>query len=182
MRHFRVLLPTLALALIAAPAQARAVSTDSARVAATGTARPDAPIPAEVRATIDSHRARARAAFEAGRTEEARHELLAAASLMRESGVLPTDELFAVATIALVEERPLVAAQAMDDLAANAEAFGQPWVEAQALREAANQYAAADRSDVARQRVALLRTLLTSAQIPDSFRAEVETQVASQER
>ena len=181
MRHVRVLLPTLALALAAAPSPARAVTPDSVRVP-TSSARVDAPIPAEVRATIDSHRAQARAAFEAGRNEQARQELLAAASLLREAGVLPSDELFAVATIALVEERPLLAAQTMDDLAASAEAFGQPWVEAQALREAASQYAAADRSDISRQRVDLLRTLLTSAQIPDSFRAELRTQVASQER
>jgi hypothetical protein len=180
MRHLRVLLPTLALALVAAPAQARAVSTDSARVAPASTARLDLPIPAEVRAMIESHRAESRASFEAGRYEEARRELLTAASLMREAGVLPTDELFTVATIALVEERPLVAAQTMDDLAANAEAFGQPYVQAQALLEAATQYAAADRSDVAQERIALLRSLLASPQIPDSFRAEVASRLAAQ--
>jgi len=182
MRHVRVLLPTLALALAAAPAQARAVTLDSARVASTSTARLDAPIPAEVQAMIESHRAEARASFEAGRHEQARRALLAAASLMRGAGVLPADELFTVATIALVEERPLLAAQTMDDLAANAEAFGQPYVEAQALLESATQYTAIDRSDVARERIALLRTLLASPQIPDGFRAEVESRLAPSKR
>jgi hypothetical protein len=183
MRHVRVLLPAVALVLAAAPAQARVSTPDSARVVATNApVRADAPIPEAMRARIDGHREKARALFEAGHNAEARRELMAAASLLRESGVLPSVELITVATIALVEERPLLAAAAMDDLAANAEAFDQPDVEAQALLESATQYAAADRSDVARERIALLRTLLPSPQIPDSFRAELESRLVSSKR
>lgn len=180
MRHFRVLMPAVALVLAAAPAQARVSTPDSARVATNASARVDAPIPEATRARIEGHRERARALFELGRNADARRELMTAASLMRESGVLPSVELITVATIALVEERPLVAAAAMDDLAANAEAFDKPDVEAQALLEAATQYAAAGEFAVARERHELLRTLLASTKVANGVRAEVEARVVAQ--
>lgn len=176
MRHLRVLLPAVALVLAAAPAQARVSSPDSARAVVSAAA----PIPEAVRTRIEGHREKARALFEAGHSAEARRELMTAASLMRESGVLPSVELITVATIALVEEKPLVAAAAMDDLAANAEAFGQPDVEAQALLEAATQYAAAGEIAVARDRHELLRTVLASSKVASAVRAEVEARVVAQ--
>ena len=180
MRHFRVLLPAVALVLAAAPAQARVTTPDSARAAASAPARTDAQIPEAIRARIEGHREKARALFELGHPAEARRELMTAASLMRESGVLPSVELITVATIALVEERPLVAAAAMDDLAANAEAFDQPDVEAQALLEAATQYAAAGETAVARDRHELLRALLASSKVANGVKAEVEARVVAQ--
>jgi hypothetical protein len=184
MRRSRLILPALAIVVLASPVRAWAAaasSTDSLPVALTvAPARVDAPIPEDVRARVEILRNQARTQFESGHAAQARRELLAAASLLRQAGALPTDELFTVATIALVEERPLVAAQAMDDLAASAEALGRPDVEARALLESAIQYAAADERGVARERFVLLRTLLASPGFPESVRAELQVRVGSQ--
>lgn len=187
MRCSRLLLPTLALTLLAGPVRAMTATADSGRV--TPTTKTDSSrattrmygerMEEEVRAQVETHRSQARTFWETGRTAKARREFMAAARLMRESGVLPTEELFAAATIALVEERPRVAAEVMDTLATHAAALGQPIVQARALLEAATQYAAAGQNDLARARYVALRTLLGSPHIPDSFRAEVDARVVA---
>jgi len=188
MRCSRLLLPTFALVLLATPAHASVASDDSGRIilpttsdSGRGVSRPDGErMPEEVRAQVESHRAQARAYWEAGRTAQARREFLAAGRLMTAAGVLPTEELLAAATLALVEERPRVAAEVMDTLAANAITLGQPQVQARALLEAASQYAIAGQKDVARERFAALRALLASPYITDSFRSEVADRTAAQ--
>lgn len=189
MRCSRLFLSALALTLLAAaPVRAMTAAADSGRV--TPSTKTDSSrattrmygerMGDEVRAQVETHRSQARANWETGRTTKARREYMAAARLMRESGVLPTEELFAAATIALVENRPRVAAEVMDTLAADAVALGQPLVQARALLEAATQYAAAGQDDLARDRYAALRALLASPHIPDSFRSEVDARVVAQ--
>lgn len=189
MRTTRLLPSVFAIAILVGPVQASASSADSTRVApAAATDSSSVPVRKtaddrmadEVRQQVETHRAQARAFWQNGRAAQARREFLNAASLMSESGVLATDELFSAATLALVEERPLVAAQVMDKLAENAVAFGQPLVQAQALLEAATQYAAVGQPEVARERYDVLHALLASPHIPDSFRAEVDARTKSQ--
>ena len=189
MRTTRLLPSVFAIAILVGPVQAWASSTDSTRVAPAA-ATDSSNVPArknaddrmadEVRQQVETHRAQARAFWQNGRAAQARREFLNAASLMSESGVLATDELFSAATLALVEERPLVAAQVMDKLAENAVAFGQPLVQAQALLEAATQYAAVGQPEIARERYEVLHALLASPHIPDSFRSEVDARTKSQ--
>lgn len=191
MQSTRLLLPAFAIVFLASPVRVSAATADTARVASATAAtksdsvraatRPDdARMGDEVRAQVEAHRAQARAFWQNGRNAQARREFLNAASLMSESGVLATEELLNAATIALVEERPLVAAGLMDKLAANAVAFGQPLVQAQALLEAATQYAAAGQKELALERYAVLRALLASPHIPDSFRSEVGMRIVAQ--
>lgn len=188
LRHSRLLLSTLAVTLLAVPVQARAGTADSTRGTPSTKVESSRATPRtddermgdEVRAQVESHRAQARTFWEVGRMAQARREFLAAARLMRGAGVLPTRELLDAATIALVEERPRLAAEVMDTLAANAAALGQPLVQAQALLEATSQYAAAGQNDLATERYAVLRALLASPHIPDSFRAEVDARILVQ--
>jgi hypothetical protein len=160
------------LALLAAPARASMTGADTARAAVA-----TSPDEATVRANAESHRARARTLLETGRRTQARRELLAAARVLREGGVLPEQDMLAAATLALVDERPLVAAEVMDVLAADAAAFGRPLLQAEALVHAATQYAIAGRHEIARERVATLRPLLSSPHIPESFRTEVAARI-----
>ena len=169
-----------ALALFAAPAQASSAAADTARADSSTRVtvrRGEERLTDTVRAQVEAHRAQARIHLDAGHHGRARRELVAAARLMAGGGVLPSHELYHAATIALVEGRPLVAAELMDMLAADAMALGEPLEQARALLEAAMEYDHAGRKDLARERVKALRTLLASSHIPDDFRAEVDRRV-----
>ena len=171
MKHSRnVLAPAalLALALVAAPAQAASAATpsDSVKVAPILSRTDDARMKPAVRAEVEQHRARAKEARQAGDVAVARQEYLAAAALMREAGVLAVKEMRSAADIAVGQGRPQEAAAMLDTLASDAKAFGVELEHAQALADAAEQYAQAGDLDVARERLGELRMLLVSPPYP----------------
>lgn len=170
MKHSRLVTAPaalLALALVAAPSRAfAATAADSVKVAPILSRTDDARMKPTVRAEVEQHRARAKEARQAGDAAVAREEYLAAAALMREAGVLPVKEMRGAADIAVGQGRPQEAAAMLDTLASDAKAFGVELEHAQALADAAEQYAQAGDLDVARERLGELRMLLVSPPYP----------------
>jgi hypothetical protein len=154
-----VLVATPAAGFAALPAAAATTSGDSTRVAA------------GISPEAQAHRDSANAFWQAGELRRAQGEFLIAARLMREAGVLPATEMQNAASIAFGRDRAMDAAWMLDVLAADALAFGRPDVQAQALLDAATLYARLGQGELARQRLATLRPLLSSPFVPDSVRA-----------
>ena len=150
-------------ALAAEPSTpALAAATDSSRVASrTGKG---------VSPEAQAHRDSAKAAWQAGDLRRAQREFLIAARLLRAAGVLPASEMHSAASIAYGRDRVMDAAYMLDVLAADALAFGRPDVQASALMDAASLYTQAGQRELARERVATLRPLLSSPFVPDSVR------------
>ena len=102
-----------------------------------------------------------------------------AAAVLSEQGRLPAKALRRVANSYYFEERLLAAARVLDDLAAEAAAFGDPPIHARALADAAWLYARLGRRWPAKQRLARLEKLMTSPYLPANLRARLSDRVGA---
>ena len=163
------------VASLLATAPAFAVEVPAASVAASAAA--DSLRPTSARAARET----ADSLLQSGDLRRAQRGFLARARVVRKAGVLPVDELKSAAAAAYGRDHVLEAAWILDELAADAVAFGRPDVQAQALLDAASLYAAARQPERARERLATLRTVVSSPFVPESLRRQVAglTQTAS---
>lgn len=138
----------------------------------------EAPAAARGDSTALSARVReAVATFHAGRMDQARRELDAAARAQEAAGVLPDTALWLLAEAELASGENVRAAATLDRLARLAELHGDPVMQARALFEAAVQYQQARLGDRARERYERMRPLLGSPYMPVKLSESLQARV-----
>ena len=129
--------------------------------------------PAEVRQRLEQ----ADALLRDGRSDEARVVLAELADEQKVAGVSAAETLLRLAAVYHGRNNLVRAAVTLDDAAAEAEAHGQPEVQARALLEAATLYTGAREHEKAVARLERLSQLLDSPHLPQDLRAEIEARV-----
>lgn len=114
-----------------------------------------------------------------GRFAAARREYRAIVAMQRSHNVLPVEALWRLANDYNAEGSWEQAAAMMHDLADDAERFGNPQVQAQALLEATILYSKARMPQEARVCVKRMEPLLASPHITDEFRQQVQRRITS---
>ena len=161
-----LVLGTLLLSGGAAAAQApRDVAPDAAATALID--------PAEVQQRPEQ----ADALLRDGRSDEARVVLAALADEQKVAGMSAAETLLRLASVYHGKNNLTRAAVTLDDAATEAEAHGEPALQARALLEAATIYAGAREFEKAQFRIERLKKLLDSPHLPAELRAEIESRL-----
>ncbi len=129
--------------------------------------------PAAVRARI----AHADKLSMAGNLSAARREYAAVAELQRSNNVLPAEAMWKLAELYHSQKSPKRAAVVLDALAADAELFGDPQLQARSLLEAGVLYRNGRMSAQAAACIDRLDLLMASPHISDEFRKEVQKRI-----
>jgi hypothetical protein len=112
-----------------------------------------------------------------GNLSAARREFTAVAELQRSHNVLPAEAMWKLAELYHSDKSPKRAAAVLDALAADAEQFGDPKLQAKALLEAAVLYENARMPAQAVTCAKRLDLLMASPHITDEFRQEVQRRI-----
>lgn len=112
--------------------------------------------------------------FQRGRVSSARRELERVIALQRANGVFASDAMWKLAELHQSENDPRRTARVLDQLATEAERFGDPQLQARSLLEATILFQKARMNDEALTCANRLKPLLGSRFVSPEFRAEVD--------
>ena len=156
----------------AAPLKLAAVSPATAVTVAVASER--SYDPAAVRTRLD----RAQELVQQGRITAASREYIRVAEMQRAHNVLPSEAMWKLADLYNTYERsPERTANVLVALAADAQRFGDPQLEAKALLEATILYSKAYMPEKAHECVDRLEVLMTSSLVSDEVRREAQSRI-----
>ena len=169
----------VALGIAASGTPLLAQASAPTRLAAAIDVAPSGKAADPITTTASARLARADELVQRGRIAQASREYIRVAKIQRAQNVLPSEALWKLAELYNTYERsPERTANVLASLAADAERFGDPQIEAKALLEATILYNKAGMQQKAHDCASRLDVLLTSPRVSDEVRREAQSRIA----